>query len=653
MSYITKIEVYPQVFFYDAEYLAERLGGSTIKAIKGRFFGVILDGGAVFTDEILNPLAPPANYLKFEVFAGENYNPTIDLAVTYQQFVEKFLYHSDVVAAVGSSGFNVTPYTSTEWYQFKITCKDGENNYVAPRPSNAGIMLPIRVRFYYVITYMSGEQEIQMAFPNQVNGYYETVFNADQPYRFLENVKEYAENEWYVFDQDGTQISGNTGTNPLTFEITQNSTCAYVLLKESIIGCYDNALMREKSMINSRVILNDIQALDEIKREEYSLLPQTIQSLIVPDWTFMYDVEAAKPADGQNVYDIKSSFVRRRCFKVQFNTERNPLLTARFIDTRTNEEYPLNGLYDAEIQFDSSEPIMSMDESVFTSLSDAIHTVKAKIDCSNAIDDYADIERSISFTLYSRANNNVWTRRTVQVPMQAPEIFTVNAGDIYTDVIFDALQKQDLEEMCSLTIGTTSAWIGTANVSYSGKQGLETVVIGTQFIFMLGLDNCINLFGASANVVGGVWKNSVMKVNVDMPSAMNSNIKSKLLARLAIISNGVTLKYTGSLEGMIRNSMSPLKQFSTGFADISFGTNVAVVGFTGNMAIANSPGSPIYLVNGTAIIYVTIKDDLSNSCDFAYGVEIPITGGDMNYTVSNPPDISEIDPKSETLISKV
>lgn len=658
MSHITKIEVYPQVFLYEKEYLDNRLGGSIINAIKGRFFGFITGVDPKFDDSSMNPLSPHPKALKFEVFSGEDYSPSIDIAITYQRFVEKFLFDSEVKTVIGDNYYRLSPDTSLDWKELKISCSDGEHYFVVPAPSNRNILLPIRVRFFYAITYMSGEQEILMTFPHQVDGFYETVFNADQPYRFIvadigDGIeKEYAKNEWTVFDVDGNEITPVAGTNPLYYEITTGSNGAYLLMKESVIGCYDNELMRQKAMISSRVT-NSQSVMEEVKPSDYERLPEAVQALIVPDWTFAYNTGDAKPTDGQNVYDIKSSFIRRRCYFIPYISAVRPLISAKFIDARTSEEYPVNGLIDATIDFTSEEPIVSMNETVFASLSDAIHSIRTIIDCSGTIVDFREIQRTLSFTLLSRGSSNIWSVRTVSAGPVPPEPFDVVAGTNYSDEIFESIQKSDLETMCGLSEGSTTAWIGKVLVSYTGTFDDAPLTITQEFYFMLGIDSCVSISSASASIMGGVWKNTSLKMVIGMPSIFPSTIKSQLLSKLFIPSNGLSLVYSGALAGIVRSSVSPEKQFTSSFANISYGLNIATIDFSGTLSIQNDVGSPISLSNGTAFIHSTIKDNQSNSAEIVYGVEIPITGGDMNYTVSNPPDISEIDPKVESLISQI
>lgn len=649
MAHITKIEVYPQIFLYEKDYLDARLDGLTIPMIKGRFFGFNKDTTPSFSDKSMNPLNPPVNGLKFEIFSGQDHSSSIDINITYQQFVESFLFDQDVVTAMGTNRYKLGSIASLDWMTFSITCADGNREFVAPAPSSLHVMLPIRVRFFYVITYVSGEQEIVMAFPHQVNGFYETVFNADQPYRFLGTTKEYATNEWRVFDISGNEIAVAPGTNPASYTITPNSNGAYLLMKESIIGCFDDELMREKAMVDSR-LMSGGRVLEEFS--DGGRLPNTVASLLIPDWTFSYNDEDAKPTDGQNVYDIKSSFIRRRCYFIPF-AQGQTLINAKFIDVRTNEEYPVNGLIDASLVFSSSEPIIEARESVFASLSDTIHSVMLTIDCSNTMFNFTGIQRSILYRLKSRDTLNNWTARTVTAPVSPEPSFDIASGSVYLDRIFDILSKLDLESMCNLSADSTTAWIGEITVQYSGMFNSVPLTLIQKFNFMLGIDNCISVSSASINVTGGSWKSSNMKIIIGMPSSESIATKSAILSRLLIPAGGLALKYSGALAGIIKNSTSPVKQFTGTFAYVSYGTNMAVIDFSGGLAIVNNIGSPIYLVNGAAFLHAIINDAQNNSTEIAYGTEIPITGGDMNYTVSNPPDITEIDPKVETLISKI
>ena len=652
MAYITKIEVYPQIFFYDKVYLDERLNNLGIKENKGRFFGAIIkEGTATFTDAAINPLAPIDNYLKFDIFAGENYSPSIDIDLIYQQFLEKFLLLPEIQTAIGIKYYILDDVESEHWKEIRITGIDGELFYVVPSPSNINVLLPIRVRFFYRITYKSGEQEILLSFPQQANGFYETVLNADRPYQFLPDTdKEYAPNEWQVFDIDGKEMFRGEGENPTPYNITANSNGAYVLLKESIIGCYDNELMRQKAMVDSRVFLGQT-VLDEVKAD--SRLPASIQELLIHDWTFAYRDEDQKTTTGQNVYDVKSSFIRRRCYFVPYNTTGASVIMAKFIDARTSEEYPINGLDRIALTFSSVEPMIIMDDTI-TSLSDVIHSIKAKIDCSGTIEDFTAVERTVNLHLYKLDTGDRWSTQSVTNPPEPVTIGNIEHGGNKIDTIFERLSREDLEEMCGLPANSTHAWLGNVVVSYTGTfNGNPLTTIMQSFDFMLGIDKCISISGASLAVSGGIWRSTSLEVLIEMPSITPAFIKNRILGELFIPVNGLFLRYAGTLAGQIVGSASPARYFKAPSASVYYGTNTAKISFTGNNAIYNAIGSPITLVNGTVFLFVTVRDGQANGIDVPYNVEIPVTGGDLNYTVSNPPDITEVDPKIETLISQV
>jgi len=190
-------------------------------------------------------------------------------------------------------------------------------------------------------------------------------------------------------------------------------------------------------------------------------------------------------------------------------------------------------------------------------------------------------------------------------------------------------------------------------VSYTGTFNGNPLTIMQSFDFMLGIDKCISISRASLAVSGGIWRSTSLEVLIEMPSTTIAFIKNRILGELFIPVNGLFLRYAGTLAGQIVGSASPARYFKAPSASVSYGTNTAKISFTGNNAIYNAIGSPITLVNGTVFLFVTVRDGQANGIDVPYNVEIPVTGGDLNYTVSNPPDITEVDPKIETLISQV
>jgi len=129
-----------------------------------------------------------------------------------------------------------------------VTLPHENVDFVFPKYSANPVLLPMRVRIFYRVTY--GDDDLVAMFPTQVNGYYETVLNATRNFQFTTDTVDArwgAEPEWKLFDREGALINSYTGINTA---ITSQYEEFYISVNVPVLGGSGNASVNHYNIDN-------------------------------------------------------------------------------------------------------------------------------------------------------------------------------------------------------------------------------------------------------------------------------------------------------------------------------------------------------------------------------------------------------------------
>lgn len=665
---IKRIDIYPQIYAYTKDYVDALVANTATEPAfsgdRGAWFGLGTDNN-IF-QYLMNPYLVNENATPLTIYDVPS-SATNDIAsiISYGHIID---YFKD---ALGLG----TPISGSTIY---VTIRLDDVDFVFPKYSTNPVLLPMRVRFFYIVTY--GEDNLAAMFPRQINGYYETVLNATRNFKFTSDTASArwgAQPEWKLFTKTGELIDEATGLNT---QLSSEYDEFYIAINVPILGGTSSTSVDHYD-INS-FVLDNSNGVEIATTSDYPSQSDLGELMAAEgsSWRWKqspYGLNPASPSpvtyDNTDYYLASARFTRTILFKVVpsqcIDLMANPVLGLTYLDQAANDVCVTG--YTASLTIDLVDLTLSSDGIIF--LSDILGFPYSMVSISNPSDQLIDnITYSLKMKRYA-----IRTKTTSTGAIGSWGSLTTIAGDG-----IDVSDDCDISLPSSINAGASVDsyfWFNNySNISdFANKCGYtppagKSIASGvfifelemsygavtktTELAFRLGYEHCISMRTANVHEIlqdsSKKWsgiKNVALTI-----TEVNDPVLNKVESLNSLYTIDASLHYVSPVSKTITSS--GLLSFGTGGSIGSYATMTGTT--TKTVTLAGTGGkswTPTYYANlqtGSAYLSILLMDVDSNTLTVQNASRIIDIVAPPAFDITTTPEGSEIDANSEAHFSE-
>ncbi|MDD4399968.1 MAG: hypothetical protein PHS01_10555 [Dysgonamonadaceae bacterium] len=661
---IKKIDIYLQIYAYTEDYVRALVASPEAEPVftgeQGAWFGLNTDDG--ICQYLMNPCLVSEGIKPLTIYdIPASATNDIMSIMSYQNILDYFY------PAI-SGGILLTDSVTY------ATIEHDGVSFVFPKYSTNPKLLPMRVRFFYRVTY--GDDNLVAMFPTQVNGYYETVLNATRNFQFTEdteNARWGSEPEWKVFDKTGVlQLDSDTG---ISAAISSQYDEFYIAVNVPVLGKLNNTSVNHYNINN--FFLDNGSGLVISTTNEYPV-NSSLGELMTSEgsfWQWKQSVSGGKGTyDNSEYYLASARFSKTILFKILphqcIELMTYPILNLTYLDqpaidtcatgykaTLTINTADLTLSSDGLVSFDDyfntplsamvniSNPSDQLIENITYSLKMKRYAIRTKTTSTGVIDSWGSLEAIADGGIDMGEDCVFSITNSVSAGASVSGTFQINYSEI-----------SDFADKCGYTLPAGKS-IASGIFIFELEISYGSTTKTTELAFRLGYRHCISMRTENSH---GILQDSSNKW---------SGIKDVDLTITEV--SDVTLSKVGSLNSLYTISasliyVSPVSKTIVNYGVGSFGSSGSIGSYgvmsgttTKRVILAGADGrawgSSYYtnLQTGSAYLSILLVDSnggLSLSVQNV-AMTIDIVAPPV-FDITTTPDGSEIDDNSEAEFSE-
>lgn len=661
---IKKIDIYPQIYAYTKAYVDELVGSPTTEPVfagdTGAWFGLKTDD-KIFQYS-MNPCLVNEDAAPLTIYnIPESATHDIASTISYANILEYFKPLLNTGIAISDSNTYVT-------------IDSGGVDFVFPKYSTNPVLLPMRLRFFYRVTY--GEDSLVAMFPAQINGYYETVLNATRSFQFTTataGARWGAVPEWKLFNKTGEQIINSaTGLNT---SLTSEEDEFYIAVNVPILGKADANSVNHYDINNFFLDNGNGVVISTTNNYPSGSNLGALMATEGSSWKWNKSDSGGKTTyDSAEHYLASARFFRTILFKVLpsqcLELITNPTLNLTYLDQPAIDTCSTG--YTTSLTIDILDLTLSSDGVVL--LSDYFPSCLSMVKITNPSDQLINnITYSLKMKKYAIRTKNAstgaidsWGSLTTidgdGIDMSEDcNIYlpgNVAAGASVTGYFstIDYYEISDFANKCGYTIPSGKS-IASGVFIFELEMSYGAVTKTTQAAFRLGYEHCISM--RTTNIHGILQDSSkkwsgIKDVDLTITEVSDANTLSKIESLNSLYAISASLNY-----------VSPVSKTITSYGINSFGSSGSIGSYatmtgttTKTVTLAGTGGrswAPDYYANlqtGSAYLLITLADNNGSSLTVQNpSMTIDIDAPPM-FDITTTPDGSEIDNISEAHFSE-
>lgn len=661
---IKKIDIYPQIYAYTKDYVDALVADTTTEPDfsedKGAWFG--LGTGNKIFQYVMNPCLVNEDATPLTIYDVPK-SATQDIAsiISYKSIIEYF-------KPALSAGIEIS---DSDTY---VTIDFDNVDFVFPKYSANPVLLPMRIRFFYIVTY--GEDNLVAMFPKQINRYYETVLNATRNFRFTtttENARWGAEPEWKLFTKTGEQIDSDTG---LSTSLVSEEDEFYIAINVPILGSRDDTSVSHYNINN--FLLNNGNGVEIATTNNYPSQSDLGELMETEgsSWIWKQSGSGAKLAyDNADYYLASARFSRTILFKVFpgqcLNLMAYPTLSLTYFDQPAMDTFATG--YTTSLTIELVALTLSSDS--YIALSDSFYPPPSiSVNISNPSEQSINgITYSLKMKKYAIRTKNTNTGAISSLwdslitiaddgmdmgddcVISLPSI--VNAGAStsgYLTINYDEIS--DFANKCGYT-APAGISIASGIFIFELEMSYGVITKTTQLAFRLGYEHCISM--RTTNTHGILQDTSkkwsgIKNVDLTITEVSDENTLDKIQSLNSLCAISASLNYVSPVSKTITSQgiVSFAQAGSIGSYGIMSGTNVKRVILAGADGKAWTSDNYANLQTGSAYLSIELSDNNNDVLTVQNASKIIDIDAPPAFDITTTPDGSEIDDKSEAHFSE-
>ena len=661
---IKKIDIYLQIYAYTEDYVRTLVASPEAEPVftgeQGAWFGLNTDDG--ICQYLMNPCLVSEGIKPLTIY---------DIPASATNDIMSIMSYQNILDYFYPAISNGILLTDSDTY---VTLLHENVDFVFPKYSTNPKLLPMRVRFFYRVTY--GDDNLVAMFPTQVNGYYETVLNATRNFQFTEdteNARWGAEPEWKLFDKTGVlQLDSDTG---ISAAISSQYDEFYIAVNVPVLGGAYATSVNHYNINN--FFLDNGSGLVISTTNEYPV-SSPLGELMTSEgsfWQWKQSVSGGKGTyDNSEYYLASARFSKTILFKILphqcIELMTYPILNLTYLDqpaidtcatgykaTLTISLVDLtlssDGLVLLEDNFfifpyamvDISNPSEQLIDNITYSLKMKKYAIRTKSTSTGVIDTWGSLVTIAGDGIDMSGEYENYLPGSVSAGASTSGWFEIYYGAI-----------SDFANKCGYTLPAGKS-IASGIFIFELEMSYGIVTKTTELAFRLGYKHCISM--RTANVHGIVQDSSkkwsgIKDVALTITEVSDANTLNKIGSLNSLYALDASLIYISPVSKTITSS--GVSSFGSGGSIGSYGVMGGTATKTITLAGAGGRawGSSHYanLQTGSAYLSISLSD---NNGSFL-SVQNPARTIDIVappvFDITTTPDGSEIDDSSEAEFSE-
>lgn len=655
---IKQIDIYPQIYAYTKDYVDALVADPTTEPVfsgdTGAWFGLKTD------DKILqytmNPCLVDENAAPLTIYNVPQ-SATQDIAsiISYQNIVEYFKYA--LIGGIAISG--------SDTY---VTIDSDGVNFVFPTYSTNPVLLPMRLRFFYRVTY--GEDNLVAMFPTEINGYYETVLNATRSFQFTTataGARWGAEPEWKLFTKTGEQIIDSaTGLNT---SLTSDSEEFYIAVNVPILGKANATSVNHYDINNFFLDNGNGVVISTTNNYPGGSNLSALMATEGSSWKWSKSDSGGKTTyDNAEHYLASARFSRTILFKVLpyqcLELITNPTLSLTYLDPPAIDTCATG--YTTSLTIDISDLTLSSDGMVL--LGDSFSSPYSYVSIGNPSEQLIDdITYSLKMKKYAIRTKNTSTEvidswgslitiagdgidMSGDCDIFLPSSISAGASDTgYITIGYDEIS--DFANKCEYVLQTGKS-IASGIFIFELEMSYGAATKTTQLAFRLGYEHCISMRTTDVHEIlqdsSKKWS-GIKNVALTIDEVSDSETLNKIESLNSLYGLNASLNYVSPVSKTITSD--GINSFGSNGSIGSYatmtGTTTKTVTLAGNGGMSWASTHYANLQTGSAYLSMTLRDDDGSFLAVHNPSRtIDIVAPPM-FDITTTPDGSEIDDNSE------
>jgi hypothetical protein len=667
---IKKVEVYLQVYAYTKGYVEACIGSPTEEP---RFSGNIgawlaINGTGTFAQYTMNPNVVPSGFPPLTIHDNEsNPSPTIDIKLQYQNVLD----HLKDALIEGTTFDGSLKY---------VVVKDiDENDFIMPKYTQSSTpMLPMRVRYFYVVTYDT--TNLVATFPTTAFTYYEVVLNATRSYEFTtttSGARWGVVPRFRIYDKTGAFLNdASDGAHLLTQTALSQYDEFYIVADVQLLGGKDQGTVEHYNKNNFKLSYGADVFLSPISTYPNQSDLSEYMAANGSGWTYVDGSSARTSFDNTNYLHISSRYKASIAFKVM------PAQSATMFDGRLMQlkYYEPSELADHDTGYSLHMTVTLVDFSVsasdYTLFVDTIGAAAPDLivtnpspDVSITLESYAIRLKKYALRLKTKTTGTLdssWlgvttlpnggTDMTSEFDwMTGGSLLVVPPNTTYWDALY-MLQIYYIEDMLpylNYTLASTKS-IACGIFVFELEMTYGSITKTTNFVIRAGMEPCIRVRSLNNHSImqnaSNLWT-GIKDVAIEVIDRNDVDMNS-ISSFGSFGASGVTLNYvTPSGKSISTTGPSSWESFNLYATFSGTTTKTITLAPTGGKSWSSQYNAK--LQTGSAYLSLTLYDSIGAQMVVSIPSKLIDISAPSGFDVTITPEGSEIDEVSEAAFGTV